>query len=410
MSQIQSSTSLRGWRLILARILWIIIFLLCFVMLLALVPVLFRLTARDWQVSTSYAVISNFITYTSYVRYMLVMRYFALGIFLAAALVIFWRKSHDWIALLASATLIVLPTSFFFSFEYPAYLTPWGSLLENFGGLITAIAVVCLILFFNLFPDGKLALRGMSIWILLSIAVVIAMLIMMYMATPGDFFWGIFITAFLFILIISVYAQVYRYRRLANPTQRQQIKWVLLAFSITAGGFLGMILLSSIPVRYLSEALRNFISLHFELLMMTSIPISMMISIFRYRLWDIDVIIRRTLLYGSLSATLLAIYLISVVFLQSLFSSIGGQQSAVAIVISTLVIAALFNPLRKRIQNDIDHRFYREKYNAEQVLARFSAAVRDETNIHRLTDELLDVVQETVQPETVSLWIRETNE
>lgn len=410
MNQIQSSTKLRGWRLILARILWIIIFLLCFVMLLVLVPIIFRLTERDWQVLSSYAFVSNFITYTTYVRYMLVIRYFALGIFLAAALVIFWRKSHDWIALLTSATLVLLPIAFFFSFEYPAYLTPWGSLLENLGGLITAIAVVCLILFFNLFPDGKFALPGMSVWILLSIAVILAMLILMYAETPGDLFWGIFITAFLFILFISVYAQVYRYRRLANPTQRQQIKWVLLAFFITAGGLLGMIFLSSIPVRYLSEAQRNFISLHFELLMMTSIPVSMMISIFRYRLWDIDIIIRRTLVYGSLSATLLVTYLISVVLLQSLFSSIGGQQSAVAIVISTLVIAALFNPLRRRIQHDIDHRFYREKYNAEQVLARFSAAARDETNIYRLTDELLHVVQETVQPESISLWIRESNE
>jgi hypothetical protein len=409
MFQDQPSTSLRGWHLTLARLFWIIAFLLCSVMLLALVPVVFRLTARDWQVTTSYRAISTFITFTNYVHYVLVLRYFALAICLTAALIIFWRKSNDWIALLASATLVLISTAFFFSFENLTYYSMrWAMLLENMSGLIMASAIVCLILFFNLFPDGKLALRGMSTWITLSIVIIIILIISMYYS--GEFFWGIFITTFIIVLLISVYAQVYRYRHLTNSAHRQQIKWVLFAFTITAGGFLGMILLSSIPDRFLSEAKVNLINLHASLLMLTSIPISMSISIFRYRLWDIDVIIRRTLVYGSLSATLLAVYLIGVVLFQSLVAVLGVPQSEVGIVISTLVIATLFNPLRRRIQLDIDHRFYREKYDAAQALARFAAVARDETDLDVLNIELVRLVQETIQPETISLWIREPGE
>jgi hypothetical protein len=136
----------------------------------------------------------------------------------------------------------------------------------------------------------------------------------------------------------------------------------------------------------------------------------MVISIFRYRLWDIDLIIRRAMVYGSLSFTLLIIYLVSVIFFQNLITALHGPQSEVGIAISTLVLAALFNPLRRRIQRDIDHRFYREKYNAEQALARFVSVARDETNLVRLESALLQVIQETVQPETISLWMRDFDE
>jgi len=138
-------------------------------------------------------------------------------------------------------------------------------------------------------------------------------------------------------------------------------------------------------------------------------PLVIVIGIFKYRLDDIDVIINRTLVYALLSAILAITFFGSVVLLQSLFATATGQQSPVIIVISTLLIAALFNPLRVRIQNWIDRRFYRRKYDAERVLAQFAQTARDETDLDRLTSELIRVVQETMQPAHVSVWLKGAN-
>ena len=139
---------------------------------------------------------------------------------------------------------------------------------------------------------------------------------------------------------------------------------------------------------------------------LAGLPISMGIALTRYRLYEIDLIINRTLVYGSLTAMLVALYFGGIVVLQRLFVLLTSQQSTLAVAASTLLIAALFTPLRRRIQSFIDRRFYRRKYDARKTLETFSAQLRNETDLEALSNDLVGVVRETMQPAHVSLWLR----
>ncbi len=207
----------------------------------------------------------------------------------------------------------------------------------------------------------------------------------------------------LLILILAAISLIFRYRS-AGQQVRLQLRWFVV------GGFFSIILLL-LPVSV--ELSPDRFNYGFEYLLVLLgqayvIPLYMAvgIAILRYRLYDIDVIIRKTLVYGVLSGMLALVYFGLVVLLQSVFDSISGQQSPIAIVISTLAIAALFAPLRQRVQAVIDRRFFRKKYDAQQVLAQFAQTARDETDMAALQAELLHVVQETMQPEQVSVWLR----
>jgi len=138
----------------------------------------------------------------------------------------------------------------------------------------------------------------------------------------------------------------------------------------------------------------------------TLVPIAVGIAVLKYRLYEIDIILNRALVYVSLTATLVALYLGGVVLLQRLLVLLTGQRSTLAVVASTLLIAALFNPLRKGLQSFVDRRFYRRKYDAAKTLATFNSTLREETDLDSLRDEVLGVVRETMQPEHASLWLR----
>ena len=204
------------------------------------------------------------------------------------------------------------------------------------------------------------------------------------------------------VLFVTVFAciaaVILRFRR-SRGVERQQLKWFAYGMFLTAIMILAILVLIFSP---LNDAPSTFFYLA-----IVCIPVASGIAILRYRLYDIDLLINLTLVYGLLTATLLAVYLALVVGGQHLVSSFFGPNNALVLVVSTLLVAALFQPLRLRVQRLVDRRFYRSKYDATQVVAHFGEALRQEVNLEQLREHLLAVIEETVQPAQLSLWLAE---
>ena len=221
-------------------------------------------------------------------------------------------------------------------------------------------------------------------------------------AKAGPFIGFGLVAVYGLLTVISVIHTLITERR--DPVARAQIRWVGLGVALVAS------------YQFLSNMIGLFSSSFtipwwmniFDALVYLALPITIGIAILRYRLWDIDVIIRKTLVYTAVTVSLGLVYFGSVVLLQQAFRALSGQDSPVAIVISTLVIAALFSPLRRSVQSTVDRRFYRHKYDAQQALAAFAATARDEVDLEHLQTELVSIVQETMQPRQVSLLLRPT--
>ena len=316
-----------------------------------------------------------------------------------------------------------------FGYEYATYalLTqpgslPLGAQMVWIGSWIWAPGLGLILVFLPLlFPDGRLPSRRWRFvaWLggasIAMIAVLASILLwpergVALLRGPTDEVGGpqwvldLFVEAVAFPLmllaglaaVISLFARFHR----ARGDERQQIKWFAYAAALT---LFWTFLIEGIPD---SNQTFEAVTAVLGVLVVPSIPVAAGIAIFRYRLYDIDRIINRTLVYAALTGTLVAVYVGGVVLLQTLFRALAGSESTLAVVASTLAIAALFSPLRRRIQAFIDRRFYRRKYDARRTLEAFSATLRDETDLDRLSDALVGVVRETVQPAHASLWLR----
>jgi hypothetical protein len=201
------------------------------------------------------------------------------------------------------------------------------------------------------------------------------------------------------LIFASATSLVVRFRR-STGEERRQMEWLTYA----AAAMSVMLLLSN-AVEASGGALYGAVDL-LTSLVFAGIPVAVGIAVLKHRLYDIDVIVNRTLVYGSLTATLVAVYFGGIVVLQRLFVVLTGEQSTLAVVASTLLIAALFNPLRRHTQSFVDQRFYRKKYDARRTLEAFSGRLREETDLDALGNDLVGVVREAMQPEHVSLWLR----
>jgi MFS family permease len=302
-----------------------------------------------------------------------------------------------------------------------------GSLGEELGPATAGLIGTYLIL---LFPDGRLPSRRWRPLAWLSGAVIVLMSIGGVL-TPGkledlrgvsnpfgleQYPWVGEVTQSVILLLplcilASVVSLVLRFLR-SSGEERAQIKWLAFAASILGLGFSFFVILGDL----LPGASRGTDPLWGNLLedavtmSFAGVPVAVGVAILRYRLYDIDLIINRALVYGMLTAMLVLVYIGCVVGLQGVLRVLTGQESTLAIVASTLAIAALFNPVRRRIQSLVDRRFYRRKYDARKTLEAFSTKLRDETDLEALNSQFVGVVRETVQPAHASLWLRSPTE
>jgi hypothetical protein len=236
--------------------------------------------------------------------------------------------------------------------------------------------------------------------------------------TTYSFFGGsrvLGMTLLLTSLLAALFSVILRLRH-ARGDERQQLKWFMFAavpltilgsldgLDTIVANFTTDFMFHPVYILYSSGLLVPIV--YVEVLALLVLPVCTYIAILRYNLYDIDVVINRTLVYGPLTATLVALYFGGIVVMQRVFILLTGQKSTIAVVASTLVIAALFNPFRRRIQAIVDRRFYRRKYDTRKTLEAFSAHLRNETDLEALSDDLVGVVQETMQPAHVSLWLR----
>ena len=340
-----------------------------------------------------------------YIGWTLLRDSLALVIYLGVGLIIFWRRRQEWIGWYTSLMLILFGLVYGSTISAPDY-----GASDKWISFLIGIPWLAFYAFFYIFPDGRFVPR----WTRFTVILVVLFVVYGSFFLPannaiGDNPWIVLLLPLIFGL--SLVAQVFRYQRISTPMQRQQTKWPLWSLVImTAGIVLVAVFIPALlpvvrthdPTRLIYDWGAGVVSGGSTLLL----PLALGFAILRYRLWDIDLIIRRTLVYTVLTALLALIYFGGVVLVQQLTRSITGEASDVAIVVSTLVIAALFFPLRRRVQNTIDRRFYRRKYDAAKTLAAFGVTARDEVELDKLTSELIAVVNETMQPTSVSLWLK----
>ena len=338
--------------------------------------------------------------------------------------IVFWRRSDEWIALALAFALVCNGALLPLSLIYPSgSVSPFVQLLV---GLVTYIGLVTGLSLLYLFPDGRFVPRWTRIMVI-TWAGLLLFAIFLPTSAMSLAAWPIPVQLLVLVLWsgVGLYAQLHRYLEVSSPLQRQQTKWAILGLVLAVlgpfGYFLPFVIIPALtgpevpnilyqrvgPALFTFSLVVRLVGLTGFTLSLLIFPVSFVVAILRYRLWDIDVIINRTLVYGLLTGTLALLYLGGVAVLTNLFRLVTGQGDQLAIVATTLGIAAVFNPLRGRIQEVIDRRFYRRRYDAARALAAFSGSVRDEVELEDLSQVLLQVVEETVQPVRSSIWLRE---
>jgi hypothetical protein len=400
-----SPPTLRGRWLLLAQVAWVAAAVGALGQFVISIPARYSQLANP-TVGVRAALAELGLSAGAYALYNVTLDTIFVSVFAVVASVIFWRRSNDPVALLVATMLVVWgPLNGLLVLTPSATAGMYPVLQMTVGSALTFVGYMTWMLFFYLVPSGRFVPRWTR-WLALCWVFFCGTWIFTPFGPPS---WPLplFNVAILILWGSFPVAQLYRYLRASDRTQRQQTKWVVFGVAVAVAGTLTTIFTVGaavdLPPKEVGARMLSMLLMDAFVLF---IPLSIGVAVLRTRLFDIDVVINRTLIYGSLTATLVALYFGGIVLLQGIIVALTGQESTIAVVASTLLIAALFNPLRRRIQGFIDRRLYRGKYDARKTLEAFSTKLREETDLEALRGDLVGVIRETMQPAHVSLWLR----
>ncbi len=416
----QAADGPRGRLLLAARIAWVAVLLLALVITAASAPILFEQYATlCYRTVESCLELSQLtpgeltelekigISLEVYAGISIGIGVLSKLVWIAVGALVFVLRSGDRMALLVALFLVAFGAATFAPDSVEALVSAHSAWWLPARGL-QVLGEVFTVLFFLTFPDGRFVPRWTPILAVTFLAFQIPYDVFpdIYSGTPAlELAQSLVFMCFVLVMVAS---QVYRYRNVSGPERRRQTKWVVFGTTLALSLLVTLLapLFLFIPRMAEASPFALFLIGNAIPLIMLLIPLSVGMAMLRSGLFDIDVVINRALVYGTLTVSLALVYLGSVVVLQRAFVAVTGQGSQLVIVASTLAIAALFGPLRRRIQEVVDRRFYRRKYDAARTLQAFGARLRDEVELETLRRDLEGVVRETVQPTRVSLWLR----
>lgn len=402
---------LRGGPLAAAWTLWAALVVTALLLFVLSVPARYgELTEIARQASSELGpgndLLQSFLSHGAYATVVLSLEVFFVSALTLTSAAMVWRNSADWRPMFFSAVFVTY--SVWVTQTLDALVLP--SVLQTVANLTQAAGLFMAIMFFLLFPDGCFVPGWTRVSALCWAVYCLA--------------WGLFpdarlslvdpfeasLVAFLALMLLGwgagLVAQAIRYRR-AGSRQRSQTKWVMIVIAGACAGY-GTVYLPGVflPASGSARLLYELFGVPVFWLLALPIPVALAVAMQRYHLFDVRFILQRTLVYTLLTGALVGVYVGVVVSLQAVFLALTGQRSQVAVVVSTLAIAVLFRTLRRRLQATIDRRFHRKKYDAQRILEAYSTRLRNETDLGALKNELLSVVQETMQPVHASLWLR----
>lgn len=403
-----TSTRLSGRWLLLSWAAWLSVVIPGVILSILSIPIIFAqieqvctgaasdttcLRPRDLQALEQWGLSPAFVATSNVVLFLVVFL-----VFMGLGTLLFWRKSAEphtrffgFCLVLAGIQFTGLPT--LLAVVPPAWWVPVSALFF--------LTSACTILFVYLFPNGRFVPRWTR-WAALA-GILSNALVDFFPGSPLVTWPAAVVVLDLGLYVPAIVAQVSRYRHHSTPVERQQIKWVVLAlvlylllspawdFVPSEGGAAHLLVLLALNLIFSGAVLL--------------VPLAITLSILHYRLWEIDALINKVLVYGLLTALLAGVYAGLILGLQALLRGVIEQNNNIALVVSTLAIAALFHPLRRRVQTLIDRRFYRQKYDTASTLATFSALLSTEVDVGHLGEQIVAVVQETMHPTFVSLWL-----